>query len=212
MRVSMAPLYRSPARVCFAGSMLLLIAAVVFRGPLTASMFTHMLLHIPALVLAGVLAATGWSLRGGGFKNRLSAESLRQYKKFNEFGVPGLLLAGFVGAYWMIPKALDQVMVSAPAEWGKFFMLFLAGWLLADSLRRSNNVIRLFFVGNFCWMMAIVGLLYQDNPVRLCNFYLMGDQEAAGVGLVVLAVALPVFWLLLCLKPVRSFLRRWAVL
>lgn len=212
MRPFIPPMCRYPARTCFAGSMLLLLVAVVFREPLTASMFRHMLLHIPVIVLAGVLAARGWSLRGGEPKTSRSAETLRPSRKFNEFGVPGLLLVGFIGAYWMIPKALDQVMVSVFAEGSKFFMLFLAGWVLADSLSCANNVIRLFFVGNFCWMMAIIGLLYQDHPVRLCNFYLMGDQEATGVGLVVLAVALPVFWLLFCLKPVRSLLRRWAVL
>ena len=44
-------------------------------------------------------------------------------------------------------------------------------------------------------MTAIVGLLYQDNPARLCNFYLLDDQLRAGQGLVLLSVLLPALWL-----------------
>jgi hypothetical protein len=44
-------------------------------------------------------------------------------------------------------------------------------------------------------MTAIVGLLYQDTPARLCNAYLLDDQLRAGQGLVLLSVALPALWL-----------------
>ena len=57
-------------------------------------------------------------------------------------------------------------------------------------------------------MMAIVGLLYYDNPVRLCNFYLQSDQEIAGIGLVIMACVLPLLWLLSESKAVIAFLRQ----
>lgn len=57
-------------------------------------------------------------------------------------------------------------------------------------------VVKLFFLGGFCWMAAVVGLLYQNDTTRLCNFYLAGDQVVAGRGLVALSVLLPLACLL----------------
>ena len=108
--------------------------------------------------------------------------------------MPGLLLISFLLAYWMIPKVIDHVLVSPAADAAKFASLFAGGLVLADCLVRANRVIQLFFLGNVAWMMAIAGLLYQDNSARLCNFYLLDDQVLAGQGLVVLSVALPVWW------------------
>jgi hypothetical protein len=85
--------------------------------------------------------------------------------------------------------------VAPLAECGKFVSLFGGGLILRDCLSRANRMIQLFFVGNVAWMTAIVGLLYQDNSTRLCNFYLLDDQTLAGQGLVLLSVALPVLWL-----------------
>jgi hypothetical protein len=53
-----------------------------------------------------------------------------------------------------------------------------------------------------------VGLLYQDNPERLCNFYLLGDQEVAGRGLVIVAVLVPLAWLVAERRRIRSFLQQ----
>ncbi|HWL27289.1 MAG TPA: hypothetical protein VNQ97_00135, partial [Burkholderiaceae bacterium] len=114
---------------------------------------------------------------------------------YDELGIAGLLWASFVAAYWMLPRSLDQVLVSDMAQYGKFAVLFVTGWILSGSLGRANSVIKLFFLGNFCWMSAIAGLLYQEYPQRLCNAYLLGDQEWAGQGMVAIAVVLPVFWL-----------------
>ena len=57
-------------------------------------------------------------------------------------------------------------------------------------------------------MMAVVGMMYQQDTSRLCNFYLLNDQQYAGIGLVVLSIALPVLWLLAEIKSVRRFLLR----
>jgi len=144
---------------------------------------------------AGPSAERAAAIAAGAVWRRCAAECATQYARCNEYGIVGLLFASFVGAYWMIPRALDQVLVSPFLAVGKFAGLYIAGVVLCDSLRRSNVVIRLFFLGNFCWMAAIVGLLYQDSPQRLCNFYLLGDQELAGRGLVAIAVLLPLAWL-----------------
>ncbi|UYO93070.1 hypothetical protein [Pollutimonas sp. M17] len=184
-----------------------LLLAAAFEALLTRSMSLHMLLHIPLILLSGILAACAVAAGRVGAAIRVSG--LRaHYAKYNEYGIAGLLLCSFVAAYWMIPRSLDQVLVSAPANGLKYLGLFIAGMALCDSLRRANSVIILFFLGNFSWMTAIAGLLYQDNPQRLCNFYLLGDQEIAGRGLVAVAVLVPVAWLLAERRRIRRFLQQ----
>ena len=67
--------------------------------------------------------------------------------------------------------------------------LRLAGWLLAASWYRMDAEVLLFFAGNLAWMTATAGLLYLEAPAQLCVSYLQDDQQHAGLGLVVLAVA-----------------------
>lgn len=191
-----ARLYRPVSPRLYAGaSACLLLVALVFKAWLTGTMALHMLVHIPLILVAGALAAmAGLAARRRSMVSRHS-RVLSEYRKYNAHGLPGLLFVTLVMAYWMIPKSLDQVLVSGPADCLKFVGLFVAGMVLLDSLGRADKVIKLFFLGNFSWMTAIVGLLYQDNPARLCNFYLLGDQELAGRGLVVVAVVLPAVWL-----------------
>ena len=80
------------------------------------------------------------------------------------------------------------------AEAGKFASLFLLGFLLPGALARAAAVIQLFFLGNFCAMMAIAGLLYQDMAQRLCNAYSLNDQVVTGVGLVVASIGIAAAW------------------
>ncbi|MBF6616687.1 MAG: hypothetical protein ITG07_08185 [Candidimonas sp.] len=188
-------------------SALTLVLALVFKPMLTQTMALHMLVHIPLILFSGIFAGAAASALGRDRNPAWLDSLLDRYARYNEFGVPGLLAASFAGAFWMIPKALDDVLVSVPADIMKFVGLFIAGLVLFDSLRRSSSVIKLFFVGNFSWMSAIVGLLYQENPERLCNFYLLGDQELAGRGLVAIAILLPVLWLWTERQRVRRFFR-----
>lgn len=118
------------------------------------------------------------------------------YGKTDEYGIVGLSFFLLLSAYWMIPKALDDVLASFDAELLKFTAFFLAGVVLPGALSRANRVTQLFFLGNFSWMMAMVGLLYQDTAVRVCNSYLLDDQVVAGRGLVALSIAIPVIWFL----------------
>jgi hypothetical protein len=116
-----------------ASSATVLLLAAVLESILTGSMSLHMLLHIPLILLSGVLAAV--ALVAGGIGRAGRFLRLRElYAKYNEYGIPGLLLCTFVAAYWMIPRSLDQVLVSAPANGIKYLGLFIAGTALCDSL------------------------------------------------------------------------------
>jgi hypothetical protein len=181
--------------------------AVGLRASLTALMSLHMLVQIPLLVLAGLFAEQAWR---GAHALRGSAGPARPAVRWswNEYGLPGLLLVSLVGACWMIPKALDDALVDWRVAAFKYLGLPVCGWVLRASLRHSNVVIKLFFLGNFCWMSAIVGMVYLDQPIRLCNAYLQGDQDWSGRGLIALAIVWPSCWLLAELKPIWRFLNR----
>ncbi|NYT80581.1 hypothetical protein H0A70_03585 [Alcaligenaceae bacterium] len=183
---------------------LLLATAWALDGVLTRTMALHMLVHIPMLIAVGAWVALGLFAMGLS-KDKRSGPAFAAYGKYNEHGLPGLLLFSFIGAYWMIPRSLDDALLSAGSIGFKYAVLIAAGMLLIDSLRRANAVIAVFFLGNFSWMTAIAGLLYQEYPVRLCNAYLLSDQEVAGRGLVAWAVLLPVAWFLIERRRPGSF-------
>ena len=178
--------------------------AVGLRGPLTALMSLHMLVQIPLLLLAGLWAEQAWHAG----RRRPADAGLPPAWSDTEYGVPGLLQVSLVGAGWLIPKALDDALTDWRVAAFKYLGLPVCGWLLRASLQRANVVIKLFFLGNFCWMSAIVGMTYLDQPIRLCNAYLQDDQDWAGRGLIALAIVLPSCWLLAELKPVWRFLNR----
>ena len=185
-------------------SLALLAMAVLLAAPLTRTMARHMLVHIPLILASGLcmgafLQVHAWP------QGRFLRSTRKLWGKYNELGIPGLLAGSLVAAYWMIPKSLDDALFSSGAALGKYVSLFLAGVLLFDALRRSNRVIKLFFLGNFSWMTAIAGLLYQDATRRICNAYLLGDQEVAGQGLVLLAILVPLVWLILARRQARLF-------
>ncbi len=205
------------------------------RATWTAFMSLHMLVQIPLLVLAGLFAEQAWHAASRARERARAAmpgparapmpdatrprgqapgapgwpkAGPRAVWSYNEYGMPGLLLVSLIGAGWMIPKALDDALTDWRVAAFKYVGLPVCGWILRASLRRSNVIIKLFFLGNFCWMSAIVGMIYLDQPIRLCNAYLQDDQDWAGRGLIALAIVLPSCWLLAELKPVLRFLNR----
>ncbi|HEX2529962.1 MAG TPA: hypothetical protein VHK70_00660, partial [Burkholderiaceae bacterium] len=85
-------------------------------------------------------------------------------------------------------------LASPTADFWKIVSLLAIGAMLPGAFARANRIIQLFFLGNLVSMMAIVGMLYQDAPQRLCNSYLIDDQVVAGTGLVMFAIAIALAW------------------
>lgn len=196
-------------------SVLLLTLAAGFRVALERSMPLHMLVQMPMLLGAGVACA--FALRHAcsvqNAPNRLERGIVRltanRFGKMDEYGIVALTFFLLLSTYWMIPKALDDVLVSPAAEMLKFAGFFTAGLVLPGTLARANRVVQLFFLGNFAWMMAIIGMLYQDTTVRLCNAYLLDDQVIAGRGLVGLSLLLPAIW---CIHAARGGSKnKWSI-
>lgn len=166
-----------------APSLIAACALPPLRGWLEADMARHMLVQFPLLVAAGALLGTPMP---PGARERLGA--------FNTYGLAGFALFLLVTAFWMIPRALDEALLAPAIEVAKFASLVAAGTALRLSWRAAPPVVQAFFVGNWAWMSAAVGLLYEDAPARLCNFYLLDQQSVAGRGLVALAVIVPLAW------------------
>lgn len=170
------------ARIRPIAGLLLLAAALLWRRPLEASMLLHMIAQLPMILLGGLLLA--------GPAARRSARVAR----YDRHGLSGLTALLLVTAYWMIPRALEQSISMPLAELGKFLSVAALGLLLPGTLARANTVIQLFYLGNFCAMTAIAGMLYQDLPERLCNAYLQDDQVLTGACLTIASVAAAVAW------------------
>jgi hypothetical protein len=156
---------------------------LLFRSWLEADMARHMLIEFPLLLVAGLSTAKALPERAVAFMMR-----------FNRLGLAGFTFVSLTAAYWMIPVTLDRALLSGPAAAAKYTSLLAAGMLLPVSFPAAPLAMQTFFVGNWVWMTATVGLLYQNAPQQLCVNYLVGTQLSAGEGLVAAAVAIAGLW------------------
>lgn len=173
---------RRPVLVALALLALLLVPAL--RQWLTASMWRHMVLQFPLWMLTGALLAAS-----------LPPAAQIRVARWNAYGISGLVGAGVVLAVLMVPRVLDLVLVSSSIEAAKCAALLLAGAALWLSWRSAGLVVQGFFLGNMLPMTAVVGQLYIDSPLRLCNAYLLDDQVRLGQWLVTTAALLAMGWL-----------------
>lgn len=165
---------------------LLLIALLLdpLRTALESSMSSHMLLQFPALMLTGALLSAGVS---ASIRHRLAA--------WNTLGVSGLAAVVLVLAVLMIPRVLDLALVDPAVEAAKIAALVASGALLRHSWRMGGLLLQAFFLGNLLPMMGVVGWLYGNTPLRLCNAYLLDDQQRLGQGLIWLSAIVAAIWL-----------------
>ena len=164
--------------------LLALLALPVARHWLEASMWRHMLLQFPLLLLAGTLLAAALPARARG-----------AIAGCNAHGIAGLVGLGVVLSVLMVPRVLDLALRDMGVEVAKCAALLLAGTGLRLSWRPAGLVLQGFFLGMLLPMMAVVGQLYIDSPLRLCNAYLLDDQERLGHWLIALAAVLAMAWL-----------------
>jgi hypothetical protein len=82
------------------------------------------------------------------------------------------------------------------ADAAKLVTLWLAGLALRLGYVQAPPLVQLFFIGYGLPMMAWLGLYLASTDLRLCNAYSLESQIRAGWGLVGLAAALGMAWLL----------------
>lgn len=175
----------TPRRQSLAAVVLLaLLLMPALRDWVTASMWRHMVLQFPLWMLVGALLVA-----------TLSPTARTRVVRWNTYGISGLVGVGAVLAVLMVPRVLDLALVSPGIEAAKCVALLLAGAALRLSWRAAGLVVQGFFLGNMLPMMAVVGQLYIDSPLRLCNAYLLDDQARLGEWLVTTAAVVAVGWL-----------------
>jgi len=155
------------------------------RHAAEASMTAHMLVQYVGLLLAGCLVVEG-----------LPGRWLRRLQRWNELGIAGLAGSALALAVLMVPRVLDLALVDMRVESLKLSALVLCGAALGLSWRRAGIVVQVFFLGNVLAMTAVVGILYQDSGMRVCNAYLLDDQQNLGRALIWIAVGIATVWLL----------------
>ena len=167
------------------GAFYLLLATPVARDWLEATMSRHMLVQMPLLVIIGIIAC------------RLLPAQWQNSIVIGLGGAwPSVIVAMFASSYWMLPRALDAALTDPLAEVAKFLSLpLLVGFPLALAWRRLTLIGRGFVWTNFFSMLAVLGWLYIAAPVRVCNSYLVNDQENAGWYMVMGSVLLFLWWL-----------------
>ncbi len=168
------------------------------RQTIEARMLLHMLIEFPLLL------AAGWAMQHLCLRRPAMRRLARGLVLIDWRGWTGAALTSVVTAAWMLPTLLDMALLDPLVAAAKYASWWIAGWVLAGSLRRMDPELLLFLVGNIAWMMASAGMLYLDAPARLCVNYLHDDQRQTGIGLVILAVVLAVAALRQVLQPVVS--------
>lgn len=163
----------------------LLLASPPARAWLEATMTAHMLLQMPLIAAVGVVAC------------RLLPQRLQDSLLAAAGGaIPCVLLASFVSSYWMLPRALDGALTNPLEEAAKFASIpLLVGLPLGLAWRRLKVIGRSFVWTNAISMLVVLGWLYINAPVRLCNNYLVDQQAIAGWWMVKLALVLFAWWL-----------------
>ncbi|MGH8398852.1 MAG: hypothetical protein ACRETA_11520 [Gammaproteobacteria bacterium] len=175
-----------------------IIAVVLFavllvppmQHALTANMATQMLVQIPLLI------AVGWLLRGA-----LPPWLVAVTDAWNHNGITGLLLAAFAAAFWMLPRSLDAAIGEPLMIAAKFVSVpLLIGLPLGLSWPRMGFVVRGLFISELIAMFFRLGWLYMVSPIRLCNNYLLGDQQRSGEymliigGVILIWVLIKLLW------------------
>ncbi|HKI59825.1 MAG TPA: hypothetical protein VKA23_02215 [Mariprofundaceae bacterium] len=164
------------------------------RAALESSLIHHMLIQIPLLVLSGWLV-------GKGVVDRISVTSL---KRWNERGVAGLIVALFGMLFWMIPRWLDASLSEPLWEVIKFVSIpLMIGLPLAISWPHLSSFARAVVWSNAISMLLFIGWLYVSAPVRVCNNYLVNQQEEFGYTAMVLSLLIAIYWV------GRLFFGRW---
>ncbi|WP_335869109.1 hypothetical protein [Bacillus sp. 2205SS5-2] len=146
-------------------------------------MIIHMHMQMPMLIISGFLM-------GCFFQKKFP----RFFEKWNENGIPGLLLFCIIMLYWMIPRTMDEALVVQSVEFFKFISLpFLAGVPLRDSWMKLSSLQRNVTIASFTLFFIGMGFLYIKSPVQLCNNYLVIDQIILGWGFLTMAIPMIVY-------------------
>lgn len=146
-------------------------------------MVIHMHMQMPMLVIAGFLMAKIFLVRFPRF-----------FEKWNQNGIPGILLFLIITVYWMLPRTMDEALTVWGVELFKFISLpFLAGTALRDSWKKLKSIVKSSVIISYTIMFLGLGWLYIWSPVQLCNNYLIIEQLTLGWGFIATAICMVLY-------------------
>jgi len=115
-------------------------------------------------------------------------------------GIPGVLIATFTLAFWMVPRWVDASVTHYEIGIIKYLcLIFLVGGTVGCSWSKMHFITRAVLKIEFLTMLFRLGWIYVISPDRLCNNYLLGEQVLLGksflaIGLLLtIALCLPLF-------------------
>ena len=152
---------------------------------LESTMVGHVLLQLPLLVTIGLFAA-----------DVVTAKLKNMIILINAGGIFGCISITFIFLVWMIPRWLDASLVYETVALAKYASLIVGGVLLRMSWPIAHPITRGLLQIEFIAMLLRLGWLYLISPERLCNSYLLSDQIWLGRGLLIIAFALCLTWLI----------------
>jgi hypothetical protein len=154
------------------------------RIALESDMAMHMTVQVPLLVALGLLLASV-----------LRRHEPHWLADADWLGIPGLVLVVFATSFWMLPRALDSAIADPFIDAAKFVSLpLLVGLPLGLSWSRMPPLGRAFIWANFIPKVGAIGALYLAAPTRLCAYYRLDQQAAAGWTLIGIAILLGTSW------------------
>ncbi len=178
-----------------------LLALPPARAALEATLAGHMVAQIGLLAVAG-----RWWGRGLGPDRAGGAVG------FNRFGATGMVVALFTLVLWMLPISLDKALIEPAWEAGKFVGVpLLVGLPLARSWPRLPGLVRGVLWANAVPMLVVMGWVYREAPVRLCNSYLLDQQEVLGIALWGLAAGIALYRAVVAFNGARIRGGSWPV-
>jgi hypothetical protein len=159
------------------------------RGWLEGDMTLHMVVQLPLLIGVGVLLTP-----------LARPHEPRLMGAADWLGIPSLVLVVLATSLWMLPRMLDLAVADRAADLAKFLCLpLLAGLPLGLGWRRLPALGKAFVWANFIPKLGAIGGLYLMAPARLCSYYRIDQQAAAGWALIGVAAMLGTLWFLAAL-------------
>ncbi|MDO5758964.1 MAG: hypothetical protein Q4P24_16125 [Rhodobacterales bacterium] len=160
----------------------LLALALLARGWFEATPARHMLLQYPLLIAAGALIVGALAHFYAGAWNR--------------GGVASLLTAMFAMAFWMLPRMVDASVAALPVDIAKAASLaVLVGGGLRLGWPHAHPLLQAVLKAKAVSMLGILAFLYTHAPERLCNAYLLDDQQRLGEMFLLAALVLAALWI-----------------
>lgn len=148
-------------------------------------MSIHMHMQMPLLGIVGLLMTPYLKEKRPAF-----------FRKWNQNGIPGIILFMLVIIYWLIPRAMDEALTVPFVEVFKFVSWpFLVGVPLRDSWGKLKPFLQNIVFISISVIFGLMAWLYIFSPNQLCNNYLIIEQRALGWGFFIIALCIMLYFI-----------------